>query len=63
MGGMFSKPKVKKPPPVPTVDDAAESREALDRARRRRGNSASVLTGQLGDTSPVATAVKTLLGA
>jgi hypothetical protein len=59
---MFSRPKVKKPPPVPTIDEAAESREALDRARRRRGSAASVLTGQLGDVAPVSTAVKTLLG-
>lgn len=63
MGGMFSRPKIKKPPPVPTVDEAAESREVLDKRRMRRGNAASMLTGQLGDTSPVSTATKKLLGA
>jgi hypothetical protein len=63
MGGMFSKPKLPKAPPVPTVDDAAENREAFDKRRRRRGASASLLTGTLGDTSPVSTASKTLLGA
>ncbi len=62
MGGLFSKPKVPKPPPVPTIDDAEETREALDKRRRRRGNAASILTGQLGDTSSVQTAAKTLLG-
>lgn len=62
MGGMFSKPKTPKIPKVPTIDDAAETREALDKRRRRRGGAASVLTGQLGDTSPVQTAAKTLLG-
>lgn len=62
MGGMFSKPKVPKVPPVPTVDDAAESREALDKRRSRRGAAASMLTGQLGDTAPMQTATKTLLG-
>lgn len=62
MGGMFSKPKAPKAPSVPTIDDAAETREALDKRRRRRGNAASMLTGQLGDTSPVQTAAKVLLG-
>ena len=63
MGGMFSKPKKPKIPSVPTIDEAAQTREALDKRRRRRGASASMLTGQLGDTSPVQTASKTLLGA
>lgn len=62
MSGMFSRPKVKKPPTVPTIDEAAETREVLDRRRARRGASAALLTGALGDTSPVQTAVKTLLG-
>jgi hypothetical protein len=62
MGGMVSKPKVPKVPKVPTIDEASETREALDKRRRRRGNAASILTGQLGDTSPVQTAAKTLLG-
>jgi hypothetical protein len=62
MGGMFSRPKVPKPPKVPTVDEAAESREALDKRRARRGASAAMLTGRLGDTTPVQTATKTLLG-
>jgi len=62
MGGMFSKPKVPKTPPVPTIDDAAETREALDKRRARRGNAAAMLTGQLGDTSSMQTATKTLLG-
>ena len=62
MGGMFSKTKVPKTPPVPTIDDAAETREALDKRRRRRGAAAAMLTGQLGDTSPVQTASAKLLG-
>lgn len=62
MGGIFSRPKVKKPPPVPEVDEAAEAREVLDKRRSRRGAAAAMLTGQLGDTSPVQTAVKKLLG-
>jgi hypothetical protein len=59
---MFSRPKIKKPPPVPTIDEAAQTREMLDRKRSRRGNAAAMLTGQLGDTSPVQTASKKLLG-
>jgi len=63
MGGLFSKPKVPKPPSVPTIDEAAQTREALDKRRKRRGASAAMLTGALGDTSPTQTASKTLLGA
>lgn len=63
MSGMFHKPKVQKPPTVPTVDEAAETREALDKRRNRRGASAAMLTGALGDTSPMMTASKRLLGA
>jgi hypothetical protein len=63
MSGLFSKPKVPKQPSVPTIDEAAQAQGTLDKRRRRRGNAASILTGQLGDTSPTQTAAKTLLGA
>ena len=62
MGGLFSKPKMQKPPPVPTEDTARQDQDILDRLRRRRGRSAAQLTGPLGDTSQPAVQVKKLLG-
>lgn len=62
MGGMFSRPKVRKPDPVPTEDTARKNQDLFDRLRRRRGLKAANLTGPLGDTSSPAVAVKKLLG-
>ena len=47
MSGLFSKPKVPEPPPVPTIDDAQARQNAMDRTIRR-GRATTVLTG---DTS------------
>jgi hypothetical protein len=50
MAGLFSKPKAPQTPPppepvpVPTVDEAAQSSEASDKVRRRKGMAATVLT-------------------
>ncbi len=62
MGGMFSRPKVKKPDPVPTEDTARQNQDLYDRIRRRKGRRAAALTGPLGDTSQPSVAVKKLLG-
>lgn len=47
MSGLFSKPKVPEPPPVPTVDDAEARKNAMDRTLRR-GRATTVLTGDTG---------------
>jgi len=47
MSGLFSKPKVPEPPPVPTVDDAQARVNAMDRTLRR-GRATTVLTGDTG---------------
>lgn len=64
MSALFGKPKIKidQPPPVPTVDEARQNQEVIDRLRRRRGRAAASLTGPLGDTTQAPTSVKTLLG-
>lgn len=62
MGGIFSKPKMKKPDPVPTEDTAAQNQDLFDRIRRRRGRRAANLTGPLGDTSQPQVSSKKLLG-
>lgn len=62
MGGLFSKPKIPKPPPVPTIDETRQNQDILDRIRRRRGRAATILTGPQGDTSTPLTATKKLLG-
>jgi len=61
MGGMFSSPKSVKPPPVPPPEAIPEADiEAGEEARRRRrkGRSATILTGELVPE----TQKKTLLG-
>lgn len=65
MSNPFKKPKIKipTPPPVPTIDETRQNRDLLDRARRRRGRAATILTGPRGDTSQPLTAAKRLLGA
>lgn len=47
MSGLFSKPKVPEPPPVPTIDDAEARKNAMDRTLRR-GRATTVLTGDTG---------------
>lgn len=47
MSGLFSKPKVPEPPPVPTVDDAQARQNAMDRTLRR-GRGTTVLTSDTG---------------
>jgi hypothetical protein len=47
MSGLFSKPDVPAPPPVPTVDDAQARANAADRALRR-GRATTVLTSDTG---------------
>lgn len=65
MSALFSKPKAPKivqappPPPVPTIDQAANSEEYSRQLRRRKGHLANV-TG--GGSSPVSTAARQLLG-
>lgn len=63
MLGFGDMPKMPKPPgPPPTIDEAAESQQASDEARRRRGRAASILTSPTGvGSTPVGT--KSLLGA
>ena len=49
------------PPPVPTIDKAAERRQAADALARKKGHAASVLTGPEGvGATPLQT--KTLIG-
>jgi len=63
MSGLFggSKPKIEKPLPAPTIDDAANARESADALRRRKGRAASIITGSDGADTPKTTA-ETLLG-
>lgn len=63
MSGLFGgyRPKIYKPLPAPTIDDAANAREAADALRRRKGRAASIITGPNGADTPKTTA-KTLLG-
>lgn len=58
------RPKIKipDPPAVPTIDETRQQQDILDRARRRRGRAADVLTGQQGDKAQPSVAAKTLLG-
>ena len=64
MGGVLSKPKeikpppVPEPPPVPTVSDEAEE-FAVREERKRSGLSKTFLTGNL---TPKSTGKKTTLG-
>lgn len=62
--GPLKKPKIKipKPDPVPTVDEAAQNQDMLDKLRRRRGRASTIMTGPLGDTSSPSVAVKKALG-
>lgn len=61
---MFKKPKIVVPQadPVPTIDDARQSQDLMDRLRRRRGRASAILTSPTGDTSSPSVAVKQLLG-
>lgn len=61
MSGLFSKPKIPKPPAVPTRDAAKEAQQERDRMNLRRGTAANILTSPLGDPN-ITTASKVLLG-
>lgn len=50
------------PPPLPTIDDAANAQRSRDALRRRRGMAATILTGPSGVPTPP-TNRQTLLGA
>jgi hypothetical protein len=54
------------PPPIPTPDNTPDIQAAAaaerERLRRARGRASTILTGGLGVTAPVPTAVKRLLG-
>lgn len=71
MGGLFSGPKAPKPPPppappppTPTVDEAAQSSEAEDKLRRRKGRASTVLSQDAGDLATASpSTVATTLGA
>jgi hypothetical protein len=61
----FSSPSPPPPPPAPGPDSASVEAAASaerERLRRARGRASTILTGGLGDSSPVASAVKRLLG-
>lgn len=50
MGGLFSKPKSVKPPPVPPpppIPDVGEEVEDIARRKRRRGRRETFITGEL----------------
>lgn len=47
MTGLFGKPDIPAPPPVPTIDDATAQQNARDRLLRR-GRGTTVLTGDTG---------------
>lgn len=59
---IFRAPKIPKPPAVPTRDTAREEQSVRDALSKRRGAAASILTGAQGDTTPIQTAAKKLLG-
>lgn len=67
MGGLFggSKPSVAPlPPPPPTVDEAANTAEAQDKLRKRRGVAANIIAGadKTGAGGKPQTASSVLLG-
>lgn len=69
MGGLFGgKPKAMPvpvaPPPAPTIDDASQSRDAADRATRRKGRAAAIFAGKskTSGSSSGTSATKTLTG-
>lgn len=70
MSGLLA-PKAKAPvlPPVPATPsrDNAEAQAAMEATllaeKRRRGRSATLLTGGMGDTTPAPTVERRLLGA
>jgi hypothetical protein len=58
-----SPPPPPEPPPPPTiVDPSVQQNEARDRARRKRGRAATMLTGLGGVSAPANTGTKMLLG-
>lgn len=59
--GLFKKPKLPAPAPMPTRDDAARAAMKEDNLRKRRGGAADILTGT-GGAEAAATGAKTLVG-
>lgn len=59
--GLFKKPKLPAPSPVPTRDDAARAAMRDDSLRKRRGGAADILT-DAGGAEAAAPGVKTLVG-
>ena len=64
MSKLFSPPKVnappppEAPPPAPTVDQAAQQSDYLDRLRKRRGAASTILVpDQLGSSGSSASAL------
>jgi hypothetical protein len=68
MSGVFSKPKMPKPPaPIempstPVVDQGQIDRDRADMLKRRRGRAATVLTDSAGGMAANSVATKNLLG-
>lgn len=66
--GMLSKaltpssPDVPPQPQPPTIDDATQNRNELDRIRRRKGALANIFAGGTSSTTAPAVGTKTLLG-
>ena len=63
MSALFSSPDIPDPivpPPVPTVDEAAQRQQSADRIRKRKGRAATVLTSDQGTSAT--TGAPTLLG-
>jgi hypothetical protein len=51
------------PPPAPSIDEASASRDAGDRASRRKGRAAAIFAGgSKSGASGAASATKTLTG-
>lgn len=63
MSFLLKTPNTPAPPPAPTIDDAAQNRDGLDRIRKRKGVLANIFAGaQQGSTQSPAVGVKTLGG-
>lgn len=50
------------PPPAPSIDEASASRDAGDRASRRKGKAATIFAGRSAGAPSAASATKTLTG-
>lgn len=61
-GGSPKMPTPVAPPPTPTIDDAAQSRDANDVMRRRKGRAAALYAGKNGGGVGATSAAKILTG-